>query len=65
MDALPPILQMLMGGHFRFVSLRGVRFRYRQALCNSFWLEMKLEKCQQAFKFGSDSLLVQLFTRRR
>ncbi|QND73394.1 hypothetical protein [Tardiphaga robiniae] len=44
MDALPPILQMLMKGHFRIVEMRGARFRYHQALCNSFRLEMKLDK---------------------
>lgn len=44
MDALPPILQMLIGGHFRFVEMRGPRFRYRHALCNSFRLEMKLDQ---------------------
>jgi hypothetical protein len=43
MDALPPMLQMLIGGRFRFVSMRGPRFRYRQALCNSFRLEMELD----------------------
>ena len=42
-DALPPILQMLIGGRFRFVEMRGPRFRYRQTLCNSFRLEMKLD----------------------
>jgi hypothetical protein len=41
-DALPPILQMLIG-RFRFVSMRGPRFRYRQALCSSFQLDMKLD----------------------
>jgi hypothetical protein len=43
MDALSSILQMLIGGCFRFVSMRGPRFRYRQALCNSFRLDMKLD----------------------
>lgn len=42
-DALPPILQMLIGGRFRFVEMRGARFRYRQALCNSFWLATRLD----------------------
>jgi hypothetical protein len=42
-DALPPILQMLIGGQLRFVEMRGSRFRYRQALCNSFRIEMKLD----------------------
>lgn len=44
MDALPPILQMLIAGHLRIVEMRGPRFRYRQALCNSFRLEMKLDR---------------------
>ncbi|WP_229192835.1 hypothetical protein [Bradyrhizobium brasilense] len=42
-DALPPILQMLIADRFRFVAMRGPRLRYRQALCNSFRLEMKLD----------------------
>jgi hypothetical protein len=33
----------LIGGRFRFVEMRGPRFRYRQTLCNSFRLEMKLD----------------------
>lgn len=44
MDALPPILQVLIGGRFRFVSMRGPRFRYRQTLCNSFRLEMTMDE---------------------
>lgn len=44
MDALPPILQMLIGGHARLVEMRGPRFRYREALCNSFRLEMKFDR---------------------
>ena len=43
-DALPPILQMLIGGHFRFASMRGPRLRYRQTLCNSFRLEMTIDE---------------------
>jgi hypothetical protein len=42
-DRRPPsILQMLIAGRFRFVEMRGRRFRYRQTLCNSFGIEMKL-----------------------
>jgi hypothetical protein len=43
-DALPTILQMLIGGRLRFVEMRGSRFRYRQALCKSFRLEMRLDQ---------------------
>ena len=43
MDAVPAILQMLISGPFRFISMRGPRFRYRQALCSSFRLETKLD----------------------
>lgn len=43
-DALPPILQMLIGDKLQLVEMRGPRFRYRQTLCNSFQLEMKLDK---------------------
>lgn len=41
-DALPSILQMLIADRFRFVEMRGRRFRSRQTLCNSFGIEMKL-----------------------
>jgi hypothetical protein len=43
MDVVHAILQMLISGRFRFVSMRGPRFRYRQALCSSFRLETKLD----------------------
>jgi hypothetical protein len=39
---LPPILQMLIAGHFRFMLLRGSKFRYRSARLISLRLEMKL-----------------------
>jgi hypothetical protein len=41
-DALPPILQMLIAGQFRFMLLRGSKFRYRSARLISLRLEMKL-----------------------
>ena len=44
MDALPPVLQMLIGGRFRFVSMRGPQFRYRKTLCSSFRLEMTMNE---------------------
>jgi hypothetical protein len=43
-DAVPPILQMLIGGCFRFASMRGPPLRYRQTLCNSFRLEMTMDE---------------------
>ena len=43
-DALPPILQMLVGDRFRFVSMQGPKFRCRQTLCNSFRLEMTIDE---------------------
>jgi hypothetical protein len=39
--ALPPILQMLIAGQFRFMLLRGSKFRYRSAWLISLRLEMK------------------------
>ncbi|MCA1398410.1 MULTISPECIES: hypothetical protein [unclassified Bradyrhizobium] len=41
-DALTPILQMLIAGRFRFVLMRGTRFRHRSAKVNSLRLETKL-----------------------
>ncbi|GAB9109801.1 hypothetical protein [Bradyrhizobium diazoefficiens] len=41
-DALTPILQMLIAGRFRFVLMRGARFRHRSAKLNSLRLETKL-----------------------
>ena len=43
-DVVSPILQMLIAGCFRFVSMRGPRLRYRQTLCNSFRLEMTIDE---------------------
>jgi hypothetical protein len=41
-DVLSPILQMLIAGQFKFVLMRGSKFRYRSARLSSFRLEMKL-----------------------
>jgi hypothetical protein len=41
-DALTPILQMLIGGRFKFVLMRGMPFRHRSARLNSLRLETKL-----------------------
>ena len=41
-DALTPILQMLIGGQFRFALMRGSRLRHRSARLNSLRLETKL-----------------------
>ncbi|MCK1480608.1 hypothetical protein IVB27_39260 [Bradyrhizobium sp. 197] len=41
-DALTPILQMLIAGKFKFVLLRGTRFRHRSARLNSLRIETKL-----------------------
>lgn len=43
-DALTPILQMLIAGRFKFVLMRGTRFRHRNAQLNSLRLETKLTK---------------------
>lgn len=41
-DALTPILQMLIAGKFRFVLMRGTRFRHRNAKLNRLRIETKL-----------------------
>lgn len=41
-DALPPILQMLIAKEFKFILLRGSKFRYRSARLTGLRLEMKL-----------------------
>lgn len=41
-DALPPILQMLIAGRFKYMLLRGSKFRYRSARLHSLRLEMNL-----------------------
>jgi hypothetical protein len=43
-DALPPILQMLIAKEFKFVLLRGSKFRYRSARLTGLRLEMKLDE---------------------
>ncbi|WLA69210.1 hypothetical protein [Bradyrhizobium diazoefficiens] len=42
-DALPPILQMLVGDRFRFVVMHGTRFSHWRATLHGFRLEMKLD----------------------
>jgi hypothetical protein len=39
---LSPILQMLIGGQFKFILMTGAKFRYRSAKLHSFRLKMKL-----------------------
>jgi hypothetical protein len=41
-DALAPILQMLIAGRFKFVVMRGAKFRYRSARLHSFSLGASL-----------------------
>jgi hypothetical protein len=41
-DALPPILQMLIAKEFKFILLRGSKFRYRSARLTGLRLEMRL-----------------------
>lgn len=41
-DALTPVLQMLIAGRFKFVLMRGTRFRHRTAKLNSLRLETRL-----------------------
>jgi hypothetical protein len=41
-DVLPPILQMLMGERFKFVSMSGTKFHYRRARLHGFRLEMNM-----------------------
>ncbi|WP_354264814.1 hypothetical protein [Bradyrhizobium sp. GM2.2] len=43
-DALTPILQMLIADRFKFVLMRGTRFRHRSARLNSLRLETKLSE---------------------
>jgi hypothetical protein len=42
-DALPPILQMMVGDRFRFVVIHGTKFSHRRATLNGFRLERELE----------------------
>ncbi|WP_340672381.1 hypothetical protein [Bradyrhizobium ottawaense] len=41
-DALAPILQMLIAGRFKFVVMRGAKFRYRSARLVSYSLQTRL-----------------------
>jgi hypothetical protein len=42
LDVLPSILQMLIAKQFRFILMRGTKFRYRSARLYGFRLEMRL-----------------------
>jgi hypothetical protein len=42
-DALPSILQMMIGERFKFVVMHGTRFSRRRATLQGFRLEMKSE----------------------
>jgi hypothetical protein len=44
MDALPPILQMMIGERFKFIAMRGDRLKRRRALFRSFRLEMTMDE---------------------
>ena len=41
-DVLPPILQMLIGERFKFISMSGTRFHYRRARLLGFRLEINM-----------------------
>jgi hypothetical protein len=41
-DVLPPILQMLIDGRFKFVLMSGTKFHYRRARLVGFRLEMHM-----------------------
>ena len=43
MDALPPILKMMIGERFRFVVMHGTNFSHRRATLHGFRLEMKVD----------------------
>lgn len=43
MDALPPILQMMIGERFKFVVLHGTKLSHRRATLHGFRMEMKLD----------------------
>jgi hypothetical protein len=42
LDVFPLILQMLVAKQFKFMQMRGTKFRYRSARLHTFRLEMKL-----------------------
>jgi hypothetical protein len=41
-DVLPPILQMLIDGRFRFVFMSATKFHYRRSRLHGFRLEMNM-----------------------
>jgi hypothetical protein len=43
-DALPPVLQMLIGGKFRFVVMSGERTRYGHATITGYRFEMQIDE---------------------
>jgi hypothetical protein len=53
-DALSPVLQMLIAGRFRFVSLHGPRLRYRRALVHSYRLHATLEEIAEVVELGAE-----------
>ena len=44
LDALVPILQMLIAGRLKFVVMRGSKLRYRSARLHSYTLGSKLDE---------------------
>lgn len=43
MDALPPILQMMIGERSKFIVMHGTKFGHRRATLHGFRLEMKID----------------------
>ncbi|MGL3107116.1 hypothetical protein [Bradyrhizobium sp. BR 1432] len=43
MDAMHPILQMMVGDRFRFIVMHGTKFSHRRATLHGFRLEMRLD----------------------
>jgi hypothetical protein len=44
MDALPPILSMMVGDRFKFVAMGGTKFWHRKSRVHSLRLEMNIEE---------------------
>ncbi|WP_315786553.1 MULTISPECIES: hypothetical protein [unclassified Bradyrhizobium] len=44
MDALPPILQMMVGERFKFVVMHGTKFSRRRATLHGYRLEIKIDQ---------------------
>jgi hypothetical protein len=44
MDALPPILSMMIGDRFKFVAMGGTKFWHRKSRLHSLRLEMNMEE---------------------